>query len=78
MSKYGVKHLNPEVLEIVNDSMKKKYTDIVTELIDISRSSQSQSYLSHKASQVMETTEIHFFNSLIQGKDKDNNVLKKM
>lgn len=39
MAKYGIRHLNQEVLEIVNDAMLKKYTDIITDLIDISRSS---------------------------------------
>lgn len=50
MSRYGVKDIDPDVLFLISDAMKQRYTNIITELISISRSSQSNSYLTNKKS----------------------------
>jgi len=50
MSKYGIKSMDADVLEMLSDAIKQKYTTIITDLIDISRCHHSTAYLSQKQS----------------------------
>lgn len=53
---------DPEILLMISDAAKAKYTNIIQELISISRSSQSNSYLVNKNSQPREVLDVHAFN----------------
>ena len=64
MRKYGIQHMDPDVLFLISDALKNKYSSIIQELIDISRSSQSNSYLSSKSSMPKEITEVHVHNQI--------------
>ena len=50
MSKYGLKNMDMDVMEMLSDAIKQKYTTIITDLIDVSRSHHSTAYLSQKQS----------------------------
>ena len=39
MHKYGIQQMDPEILFIMSEAMKNKYTEMIKELITISRSS---------------------------------------
>lgn len=67
MSKYGIRHMDPEIMFMISEAMKSRYTSIIQELISISRSSQSNSYLINKNSIPREITEVHTYN--IQNRD---------
>ena len=56
MSKFGIKNMDSEVMEMLSDAIKQKYTTIITDLIDISRSHHSTAYLSQKQSLPQEIT----------------------
>ena len=62
MSKYGLRNMDNEVMFMISEAMKCRYTNIIQELIAISRSSQSNSYLINKNSVAREVTEVHTFN----------------
>lgn len=67
MSKYGLREMDEEVIEMVSNAMKLKYTNMLTDLIEISRSHHSAAYLSQKQSLPLEVTQIHAFN--LSGRD---------
>jgi len=62
MSKYGIKRMDPEIMFMISEAMKSRYTNIITDLISISRSSQSNSYIITKNSIAREVTDVHAFN----------------
>lgn len=70
MHKYGIRDMDYEVMFMINDAMKHKYTDIIKDLIQISRSSQSNAYLTHKNSMPREIVEVNAFNLINKDKNK--------
>jgi hypothetical protein len=54
--------MDPEILFVLSDAMKNKFTQIIKDLISISRSSHSYSYLTHKNSLPREVAEVNFYN----------------
>lgn len=71
MSKFGIRHMDSDVLFMINDAIKSKYIQILQELISISRSSQSNSYLTNKNSQPREVSDVHTYNVInLQGGNK--------
>lgn len=47
-AKYGLKSIDPEVLDMISEAAKHKYTSLITDLIETSRCNNSTSYLSQK------------------------------
>jgi hypothetical protein len=48
MAKYGLKTMDSDVIEMLSEAIKQKYTTIITDLIDTSRIHHSTAYLSQK------------------------------
>lgn len=63
-----------DVMNMVNDAIKTKYTNMISDLIEVVRSSQNTAYLSHKQTQPQELTEVHAFNTT----DKDSRKMKEI
>jgi len=70
MSKYGIANMDPEVMFMVSDAMRNKYTEVIKNLISISRSSQSNAYLLHKNSLQREVVEVNTYNIINKDKNK--------
>jgi len=62
MIKYGIRGMDSDIMFMINDAIKEKYSNIITELVTISRSAKSDSYLVNKNSHPMEVTEVHASN----------------
>ncbi|CDW83759.1 UNKNOWN [Stylonychia lemnae] len=68
MSKYGIRNMDPEIMFLISEAMKTRYTSIITDLIAISRSSQSNSYIITKNSVPREIIDVHAFNIVSQNR----------
>ena len=62
MSRYGIRNMDPEIMFMMSEAMKSRYTNIIQDLIAISRSSQSNSYLINKNSTPREITQVTAYN----------------
>ena len=62
--KHGLRNMDADVPFMLNDAIKQKFTELLTDLVAVSRSAQSNSYLVNKNSQPREVTEVHVANVL--------------
>lgn len=68
--------MDPEIMFHISEAMRNKYSDIIKELISISRSSQSNAYLLHKNSIPREIVEVNAFNLVNKDKGRMAQMIK--